>query len=103
MVQKIPTAGYAFVVTGTLLSMSLQYLGFLENDMIPDKIYHPSKSNEQGFINEWSGIVIGEKKMEEEKIEQIDLPSFKKKYKVKMRVRNAGKLQPPQFSNAENV
>jgi hypothetical protein len=37
-------------------------------------------------------MYIYEGKMKE-KSEQINLPAFKKKYKVKMRVRNAGRLQ----------
>jgi len=102
MVQRFPQVGYAVVVTGTLLSMSLHYQGFLENDMIPDKIYQ-SKTAAEGFTDDWSGIVIGESKIETEKSEQINLPAFKKNYKVKMRVRNAGRLQPPHFSNPENV
>jgi hypothetical protein len=53
--------------------------------------------------DDWNGIVIGESKIEVEKSEQIHLPAFKKNYKVKMRVRNAGRLQPPHFSNPENV
>lgn len=101
MVQKILSVGYAVVVTGTLLSMSLQYQGFLETEMIPDKIY-PSENAQQGFLAEWNDIVIGERKSKE-KSEQINLPAFKKRYKVKMRVRDAGRLQPPYFSNSENV
>ncbi len=58
----------------------------------------------QGFFDDWNGIVIGESKIEAEKseqIKQINLPDFRKKYKVKMRVRDAGRLQPPRFSDPE--
>jgi hypothetical protein len=105
MVQRVPQIGYAVVVTGTLLSMSLQYQGFLESDMMPDKIYQ-SKHAAQGFVDEWNGIVIGESKIDAkqgEQIKQINLPDFRKKYKVKMRVRDAGRLQPPRFSDPENA
>lgn len=102
MVQRVPQVGYAIVVTGTLLSMSLQYQGFLENDIIPDKVYQ-SKSCTQGFIGDWHGIVIGESKINAEKSEQIKLPAFRKRYKVKMRVRDGGRLQPPRFSDNEDV
>lgn len=105
MVHKVPPIGYTVVVTGTLLSMSLQYQGFLDNDMMPDKIYQ-SKPSARGLVDDWNAIVIGESKIEAKQIEQIKqihLPDFRKKYKVKMRVRDAGRLQPPQFSDPENV
>lgn len=38
-----------------------------------------------------------------EYIEQIKLPAFKKSCKVKIRIKNAGRLQPSCVNNNENV
>lgn len=97
-------AGYAVVITGTLLSMSLQYKGFFESGFLPNQIY-PYIPQDSIFDigptieNQWNTIDIGEKNNNSEyKTENEGIPEFKNGYKAKIRIKNAGKLQPPQFN-----
>jgi hypothetical protein len=106
MIIKQSPVDYAVVVTGTLLSMSLQYQDFLESDLMPNETHNFCNNNlelESAFQNEWDDIIIGKSNMKTEITKQLELPSFKNNYKVKIRVKNAGRLQLPRFSNEEKI